>query len=362
MGVRRKRLPLLTTIRWFSICGSILARYVRTKRRAICPSFRTCLRISNRSRANQFRYASPARKADARARALAHSEDMPFPVPGRVAEALRQSTVQITSVGSRAQGNGSGAVVAPEQIVTNAHVVAGDRLTVESWEGKNIRATLIKLDRRRDLALLGVPGLNGTPVTLGDSHLLRAGTPVFAVGNPLGFVGALSSGVVHRVGPMRFRGSPGRDTDWICSDLRLAPGNSGGPLADYRGHVVGINTMIAAGGLAFAVSSRTLQGFLQRSAQPDTLGVTVRPVQFPDKRSGLLILELARQGPAETASLLPGDILTAANKRALESPEDLADAIEETSTGLLELTFYRGRHDMPRCVAVRLASSRRAAA
>ncbi len=189
---------------------------------------------------------------------------MAIPVPGRIAEALRKSTVQVRSGRGHREGNGSGVVIAPEQIVTNAHVMQGERPMVESWEGKTVGATLIKLDQRRDLALLAVPGFDGAPATLGDSSLLRPGTPVLAIGNPLGFIGALSSGVVHSVGrpPWDFR--PYAGSDWICADLRLAPGNSGGPLADFFGHVMGINTMVASGGLALAIPSRVVQAFLSR--------------------------------------------------------------------------------------------------
>ncbi len=225
---------------------------------------------------------------------------MPIPVPGRLAEALRQSTVQIQSGDRYGQGQGSGVIIAPDQVITNAHVMRSDRVSVESWEGKTVKAALARIDRRRDLALLSVAGLNGAPVILGDSAVLRAGTPVVAIGNPFGFIGALSSGIVHSVGRMAVSGPNGGASDWICADLRLAPGNSGGPLADFQGHVVGINTMVAGGGLAFAIPSRAVQKFLARRGAPPTLGVVVRPVKLRSGQIGILILELISGGAALT--------------------------------------------------------------
>ncbi|HLH03921.1 MAG TPA: trypsin-like peptidase domain-containing protein [Bryobacteraceae bacterium] len=177
---------------------------------------------------------------------------MPLPVPGRIAEALRRSTVHVRSGTATAQGSGSGIILAPHRVLTNAHVLRGRRVEIEDWEGRRVHASLVMTSARRDLALLEAPALRGSPAMLGDSDLLRPGAPVLAIGNPFGFTGAISTGIVHRLA----------GHDWICADLQLAPGNSGGPLADFQGRVVGLNTMIAAGGLAFAISSRALQRFL----------------------------------------------------------------------------------------------------
>jgi serine protease Do len=273
---------------------------------------------------------------------------MSSPLPGRVAEALRQSTVSLPG--------GSGAIIGPERVITNAHVITSRTVEIDSWEGKRVRGSLSKIDKIHDLALLEAPGLNGVPVSLGDSNLLRSGAPVFAVGNPLGFIGALSSGTVLKVGTIRFPRGFAHHGEWICSKLRLAPGNSGGPLADYQGQMVGLNTMIAPGGLAFAVPSRTIQNFLLTAATPRTLGVTIRPVQMPDGRNGLLILELTPGGAAEAASLLQGDLLIRANARRLQGADDLLFAIEEAANGLLQLAFYRGRFNALRTVTAQLKS------
>jgi serine protease Do len=285
---------------------------------------------------------------------------MPFPVPGRIAEQLRQSTVQIRSGRGRAEGSGSGFVLNAGRIVTNAHVIsAGETssdgvLSIESWDGQTCPAKVLKIDRRRDLALVSVEGGTATPGTLA-SRPAQPGQPVIAVGNPLGFVGAISSGVVHRVGLIRGLGP----TLWIQADLRLAPGNSGGPLADLHGEVVGINSMIA-GGLALAIPAQAVQRFVESGGHSRSLGVIVRPVAFAShgivRRPGLLILELIANGAAERASLLPGDLLTAANGKPLTDPDELLAAIETNAT--LPLEFYRGDTTRVRRVTVQLADGK----
>ncbi len=280
---------------------------------------------------------------------------MPFPVPGRIAEQLRQSTVQIRTGRGRMLGSGSGLVLNDGRVVTNAHVVAsGGTLTIESWDGQAKSAKVMKVDRRRDLALIVVEGGAATPGTLASRAALP-GQAVIAVGNPMGFVGAISSGIVHRVGVISGLGP----TAWIQADLRLAPGNSGGPLADLHGQVVGINSMIA-GGLALAIPAETVQRFIESKGESRSLGAVVRPVAL-DSRSGgrglrLLILELVPDGPAERASLLPGDLLIAANDRPLTDPDELLAAIESSST--LHVDFHRGDETRVRHVTVQLGDGR----
>jgi serine protease Do len=272
---------------------------------------------------------------------------MPIPVPGRLAEALRRSTVHVRVAGGRAEGSGSGIALTGDRVITNAHVVRGGPITVEWWEGKSMAATVTRIDRRRDLALLHAPKLEAA--TLGDSSRLKAGTPVLAVGNPLGFIGALSSGVVHALRPLE-QGGP----KWIHADVRLAPGSSGGPLADFDGQVLGINTMIVSSGLALAIPSRIVQHFLLPSAGRKTLGVTLRPVQSKNGQTGLMILEIAEGGAAERSSLLPGDILAGANGKTFRDADDLQAAMDETADMLLHVEFYRAGKPELRRVAVEL--------
>jgi serine protease Do len=275
---------------------------------------------------------------------------VPIPVPGRAAEALRRSTAQIRSGNRYRRGNGSAVVLTDEQVITNAHVIQAGPLAVESWEGKTVSASVLKIDLGRDLALLSAPGLHAPSSQLGDSNELRAGTPVIAVGNPMGFVGAVSTGIVHAIGPA----APISKSLWIHADVRLAPGNSGGPLADLQGRIVGINTMIVSGGLALAIPSRAVQSFLTRTTSGRSLGVVVRPVSLKEGSIGMIILELVRGGAAEGASLMPGDILVGSNEKRFRFLDDLQSAIDEAPGELLGLSFYRAGQEKLRQVVVQL--------
>jgi len=168
-----------------------------------------------------------------------------------LAERLRRSLVQILPGGSGVIWDASGF------IVTNAHVATGKSAEIVDASGKRSLARVILRDRERDLAVLqAVQPLFGEPAEIGDSDSLRAGQLVLAVGNPLGITGALAAGVIHTVGPLARR-------NWIQADVRLAPGNSGGILADASGRVVGIPAMIFKG-LALAVPSNDADAFVRR--------------------------------------------------------------------------------------------------
>ena len=255
---------------------------------------------------------------------------------GIVAEQLRRSTVRV-------DGSGSGVIWKPGAIVTNAHVASKDRMKIELWSGQIVDAVVEKRDSQRDLALLRAPS-DALPAQPGDSDALRAGQIVLAVGNPLGFVGALSTGVVHGQGPVRGLGRQ----SWVLADVRLAPGNSGGPLADSEGRVVGINTMIA-GRLALAVPGNAVAAFLNSAHDRVRLGVTLREIPG----AGLLILEVAPDSPAARASLLAGDILVGL------TPDELSGSIARCA--FLSLKFRRGGHPAIREVAVRLRTVEAAA-
>ena len=269
---------------------------------------------------------------------------------GQIAEQLRRSTVQVKSGG---RGQGSGIIASSDGvIVTNAHVVRDPRLSVQLWDGSTFPATLRARSARHDLALLKIATLNLPPVTPANSDNLRVGELVIAVGNPLGFMGAVTSGIVHAIGR---RPGLGR-TKWIQAEVQLAPGNSGGPLADARGNVVGVNSMIVDG-LGHAVPSNAVARLLAGELQPALLGVTVRPVAVRaagTERLGLAILEVAKGGAAEYASLKAGDILMGIEGQALRSLDDLEEALEGGRERLLHLQFVRGDPSKLRNVTVRL--------
>jgi serine protease Do len=172
-----------------------------------------------------------------------------------LASRLRHITVQIHGAPA---GVGSGVLWSSDGlIVTNAHVVRG-RVNVVLPGGRAVQARLLARDPERDLAALAIDAHALAPAEIGDSDSLRVGQLVVAVGNPLGLAGAVTAGLIHAIGHRRPAGPR-----LIQADLRLAPGNSGGPLADARGCVIGINAMIA-GGLALAVPSSLVARFMAK--------------------------------------------------------------------------------------------------
>ena len=175
----------------------------------------------------------------------------------RVAERVRRWTVQVRSGG---QGVGSGVIWRGDGlIVTNAHVARSDRAFVALADGRELEARLAVRDARRDLALLVVDASELPAAEQGDPLALRPGEVVMAIGSPWGITGAMALGVVHAVEGSDDRGAP----RWIRADVRLAPGNSGGPLVDAAGRVVGINAMIV-NGLGIAIPTTAVARFLVR--------------------------------------------------------------------------------------------------
>lgn len=190
-----------------------------------------------------------------------------------VGAALRAVTVVVRrrDAGHRAgrgeplpDGHGSGIVWADDgTIVTNAHVAPGDTAFVRLADGRRAQARVVARDPRHDLAILRADraalGPRPLPVpVLGEPGALRAGELVVALGHPLGVAHALAVGVMHAA-------PGGAHAPWLRADIRLAPGNSGGPLADARGRIVGINSMIV-GGLGVAVSVDAVRRLLMMLA------------------------------------------------------------------------------------------------
>jgi serine protease Do len=171
-----------------------------------------------------------------------------------LAEHLRRVTVEVTDAGELL---GSGVLWPQGFVVTNAHVVRRPEVTLRLVDGRSVYARVLARDSQADLALLGVPGTGLPSATPAEPESIRIGSFVAAVGHPLGVRGALATGIVCAIGPIDRRGRP-----WIQADLRLAPGNSGGPLADAAGRVVGLNSR-AAGPLALAVPMSQVTRFVQ---------------------------------------------------------------------------------------------------
>src|SRR5256885_4428614 len=272
------------------------------------------------------------------------------------AEQLRRSTVLVHAGG---RGSGSGVIWSTDGlIVTNAHVARGSRTVVQLWDGREFAASIAQRDPRRDLAELRIEATNLPAASSADSSLVRPGEIAIAIGNPLGFVGALTTGVVHGLGPIRGLGSQ----PWVQANVRLAPRNSGGPLADARGRIIGINSMVA-GGLALAIPSNAVASFLSLGPSDALLGVTLHPVQVPVAAGraaafGLVILEIEPGSPAAAASLLPGDILLGTEGKPFSSLDDLAGALQGNDPRLLRLEFLRGDYSRIRRVTAQLGAKR----
>lgn len=262
-------------------------------------------------------------------------------------ETIRAATVQVRGEGP---GGGSGVIWdADGLIITNAHVAHGDKAVVELHDGRIFDAVVTARDPRRDLAALQIEASGLPALPIGDSAHLRVGQLMVAVGNPLGIVGALTMGIVHAIGPADDDAPlppnvPGAQP-WVQADVSLAPGNSGGPLTDAEGRVVGINAMIA-GGLALAVPSAAVTTFLQRRARRPQLGVLTQPVILPipgGRAPGLVVLETTLGGAADQAGVITGDVLIGAGGVLFRRHDDLLDALYRAGdSGTLRLEIVRG--------------------
>jgi S1-C subfamily serine protease len=249
------------------------------------------------------------------------------------------------------QGGGSGFVFTPDGLIlTNSHVVHGaKRIFVTLTDGRRMPATAIGDDPASDLAVVRVdePGL--TAATLGDSQQLRVGQLVIALGSPYGFQSTVTAGVVSALG-RSLRSYSGRlIDDVIQTDAALNPGNSGGPLVDSTGRVVGVNTatILPAQGICFAigintakfVASRLLRdgrisrGYIGVSAQ--TAPVHRRVVRFYDlpRESGALVLSVEESSPAKRAGLRDGDIIVALEDKPVAGVDDLHRLLTDVRLG-----------------------------
>lgn len=254
------------------------------------------------------------------------------------------------------QGGGSGFVFTPDGLIlTNSHVVHdASRIAVTTTDGRHMAASLIGEDPASDLAVIRMDEPGGTDrslvaATLGDSQRLRVGQIVIAIGAPYGFQSTVTAGVVSALG-RSLRSYSGRlIEDVIQTDASLNPGNSGGPLVDSLGRVVGVNTatILPAQGICFAigintakfVASRLLRdGRIRRSyigISAQTVPVHRRVVRFYDlaKEMGALVLSVEENSPAKRAGLREGDIVVALEGQPVAGVDDLHRLLTEVRVG-----------------------------
>ncbi|HZR91472.1 MAG TPA: trypsin-like peptidase domain-containing protein [Gaiellaceae bacterium] len=281
-------------------------------------------------------------------------------VAERLAPSVANLRVSRRLRGRRLDGGGSGVVVTPDGfLLTSAHVVEGCDSGVASFvDGRELPVDVVGADAPSDLAILraGEDGL--APAELGDAGRLRVGQLVVAIGNPHGFAGSVTAGVVSALGrSLPTRG--GRVVDNVIqTDAALNPGNSGGALADGSGRVVGINTAVAGVGLGLAVpinaSTRAIVAALMSEGRVRRayLGIAGGARPLPPRlaavlghRRALEVVEVVDGSPAARAGLRPEDLILAVDGEIVEGVDDLqrlmtADRIGETVTATV---VRRGR-------------------
>jgi S1-C subfamily serine protease len=279
------------------------------------------------------------------------------------------------------EGQGSGIVFDKEgHILTNYHVIADARqVEVTLHNRKKYKATIVGTDKSHDLAIVQIKAPDLQPMILGDSTNLQVGQKVYAIGNPFGFAGTLTRGIVSSIREVHEPDGLVIE-DAIQTDAAINPGNSGGPLLNWHGEVIGINTMIASSsegrsaGIGFAIPINTAKAVLNdlvtlgRVRRP-ALGIRTIPID-PEVANdlglaadyGLLIVQAVPGGSADRAGLrggseraylgntplmIGGDLIVAIDGEKVESQQILAQIMNRHRAGdTVKVTLFRGKKQM----------------
>ncbi len=259
------------------------------------------------------------------------------------------------------RGEGSGFVISPDgYILTNAHVVDdANEVTVRMTDRREYRAKVVGLDRRTDVAVLKIDAKNLPVVQVGDPRGLKAGEWVIAIGSPFGFENSVTAGIVSATA----RSLSDAYTPFIQTDVAVNPGNSGGPLFNLRGEVVGINSQIYSRtggyqGVSFAIpidvamdvkNQLVTTGHVQRGR----IGVTIQEVNQAladsfklSRPRGALVSQVESGGPADSAGLKPGDVILAVNGHDIERSSELPPLVAAIKPGQqATLTVWRDKSE-----------------
>jgi S1-C subfamily serine protease len=281
--------------------------------------------------------------APAGPRAGAHGGFAVSEAAAAIAERVAPSVVVVGQRG----GNGAGVVWRPDGlIVTNRHVVRGETAEITFADGRRMQGRVTARHPERDLASIKVEADGLPAVEVGDSATVRPGQLVLAIGHPIGFKGAVSVGVVVAAGQAATAEGP-RTGDWLQADVALLPGNSGGPLLDARGRVVGINAMVS-GALSLAVPSQAVERFVAGGGAGNVrgfLGVNgiVVPLRRADHAAGFVLTEVGDGTPADRAGLMVGDVIVGFGGTMVTDQESLPAALLRLTPGqAVEVAVLRG--------------------
>jgi S1-C subfamily serine protease len=300
-----------------------------------------------------------------------------------IVSAVERVAASVVNIESRAErtrgGSGSGFIIAPDGfILTNSHVVHGAReIVVNVSNGRDSPAQLVGNDPDTDLAVIRIDASQLSHVRLADSETLRVGQIAIAIGNPLGFQASVTAGVISALGRSMHAQSGRLIDNIIQTDAALNPGNSGGPLANSAGEVIGVNTAMIrpAQGICFAIASNTAKfvaawlikegrirrGYIGVAGQTAPLHRRVARFYHLANDTGALVVSVDKGSPADHARIRPNDVIVAFNDEGIASVHDLHKKLVGDQIGkpckltmlrhAEQLTIYVTPAEMPALVA-----------